>query len=181
MTGKIFGRTFVIFLVLAAASGITCIALRGSGAALQAMRGAADLLIFVLPLLFAGLLIGGLLNALIDRAWIERLFGTASGLRGLALATIGGMITPIGPYAAFPLVIALSKAGADIGTLVAFVTGWAIIGIHRVIIWEIPFIGFEFALLRFVVCLPMPFLSGHFARVIARNVRFAAQQPEDAD
>lgn len=173
MFGTPFDRTTQVFLAIASLSGLACLVLRGAGAALEALGDAATLLAVVAPQVIAGLIIGGLLQTLISRDWMERSFGRESGLRGLVLATVGGVITPTGPFAAFPLVYALWKAGADAGTLVAYLTGWAILGLHRIVVWELPFMGPEFALLRFVLCLPMPILGGWLARRLMRLPLFA--------
>ena len=173
--GKAFDTTFLIFLAITAVTGGLCLWLRGTDAALGAVLSAARLLLWITPQFLAGLLIGGLLQGLISRAWMERAFGRSSGLRGLVLACVGGVITPTGPFAAFPLVFALWKAGADIGVLVTFLTGWALIGMHRVVVWEIPFMGVEFAVLRWLVCLPLPVLAGLIARAIARRTNLGAR------
>jgi uncharacterized membrane protein YraQ (UPF0718 family) len=73
---------------------------------------------------------------------------------------------PGGPFASFPLVLALSQAGADIGALIAFLVAWAAIGINRLLIWEIPFMGLEFSALRFVSSLPLPLIAGAIARYL---------------
>lgn len=166
-----FDATFYVFLAVAVASGVACYALSGPEAFLAAVRSAAVLIAFVAPQLVAGLLIGGLLQSMIDRAWMERTLGGSSGLRGLVIASFGGAITPSGPFASFPLVLALWKAGADAGVLVAYIAGWALIGVHRVLVWEIPFLGPEFSFFRFVLGLPMPLLAGLIARAIVARTR----------
>jgi uncharacterized membrane protein YraQ (UPF0718 family) len=92
--------------------------------------------------------------------------GAESGWRGLAIASLAGIATPGGPIAAFPLVLVLAQAGADRGALVAFTTAWALNGFQRILVWEVPLLGPEFALLRFLAGLPLPLLAGWIARLL---------------
>ncbi|ADZ70597.1 permease [Polymorphum gilvum] len=158
-----------IFMALAAGSGLACYALEGGDAAWQATIEAASLLVMVLPQIAAGLLIGGFAQALISKDTAAEYLGAESGLRGLLVATVAGIVTPGGPFTSFPLVYALWTSGADVGALVAYLVSWALIGLHRIVVWELPFMGPEFALLRFVVCLPLPLLAGIFARLIVEH------------
>jgi uncharacterized membrane protein YraQ (UPF0718 family) len=99
---------------------------------------------------------------------VERWIGARSGLRGLVLATLAGMFTPGGPFIAFPLVLALLRAGADYGALVAYVTAWSLLSVFRMLVFEIPFTGIELPAVRFVTCFFLPVLVGLIARWLAR-------------
>jgi len=85
------------------------------------------------------------------------------------LATAAGTITPGGPFTSFPIVHALWVAGADAGALIAYLTAWALIGLNRLIVWELPVMGAEFALVRTLVCLPLPIVAGLIARALVRS------------
>ena len=95
----------------------------------MAFSYALNLLIFILPVLVGGLLIGGLIQQFIDQDKITKILGEKSGFSGLIFATLAGVITPGGPFTSFPIVFALWVAGADIGALVAYVAAWSLIGI----------------------------------------------------
>ncbi|HYF06891.1 MAG TPA: hypothetical protein VD970_04675, partial [Acetobacteraceae bacterium] len=71
---------------------------------------------------------------------------------------------PGGPMAAFPLVLVLAGAGADRGTLIAFISAWTLNGFQRVLVYEAPLLGVDFALLRLIASLPVPILIGWIAR-----------------
>ena len=73
----------------------------------------------------------------------------------------------------FPLVGALHEAGTGRRALVAYLTSWSTLGFQRIILWEVPLMGIEFAVLRFLASLPLPILAG----VIARHVPIAAAPP----
>ncbi len=169
---KIFDTAFFVFLALAIVTGVLCFNFGGKSAVASAVISTSSLIVFIVPQLIAGLMIGGLLQALIDREWMERTLGGSSGIRGLAIAAVGGALTPGGPFTSFPVVMALWRAGVDVGVLVSYIAAWALIGIHRIIVWELPFLGPELALFRFALGLPMPFLAGLLARTIARRTNF---------
>ena len=61
---------------------------------------------------------------------------TYLGLVTLA-SVIGGFI-PSGPSVSFPVVVVLLQAGAGFPQVVAFLTAWSIVALHRVLIYEIP-------------------------------------------
>ena len=132
-----------------------------------------------MPLIALGMMLGGLARELADPKKIAPVLGAQSGWSGLILATGLGAVTPGGPFAAFPIVYALFIAGADIGAVIAYVTAWSVIGIHRVIIWEWPLLGHEFVIVRVLTALPLPILAGALARVLARGP-LAIEPPEMA-
>jgi uncharacterized membrane protein YraQ (UPF0718 family) len=118
----------------------------------------------ILPKVAAGCLIGALVRLLVPRELIVRWVGEGSGLKGLLIASAVGAVFPGGPFTIFPLAGAFMLIGADKGAAVAFVTGWLLLGLNRVIIWEMPFFGADVVALRVLVSLPIPLMAGIFAR-----------------
>ena len=103
---------------------------------------------------------GGAAGELVSYRMVERLarqkVGAESGLRGLLIATLAGTLTPGGPITSFPFVVALYMAGADRGSLVAYLTAWSLLAFHRMVIYEIPIMGARFAWQRVVSSLVLP-------------------------
>ncbi len=95
---------------------------------------------------------------------LGRWMGAESGWTGLVVATVAGALTPGGPMAAFPLVLVLAGAGADRGALVAYIMSWTLNGFQRVLVYEVPLLGPEFAVMRLLITLPMPLLAGWIER-----------------
>jgi uncharacterized membrane protein YraQ (UPF0718 family) len=164
-------------------AGLVAVALLAAAAVLatqgaEGLRQAADralpLLAIVLPAMLAGLLLAGCLKQLVPPGALAAWMGTESGWRGLAIAALAGMATPGGPMAAFPLVLVLARAGADRGALVCFVASWALNGLQRVLVWEVPLLGADFALLRLLSGLPLGVLAG----LIARRLPIAWTPPD---
>ena len=124
------------------------------------------LLIEIIPKVIAGTLIGELIRRLVPREVIVRWLGAGSGFRGLLIAAFVGFVFPAGPFTVFPLAAALLVIGADRGAAVAFVTAWLLIGLNRMLIWELPFFGADVVMLRAVLSCWMPLAAGWLARKI---------------
>jgi hypothetical protein len=87
-------------------------------------------------------------------------------MKGLVVATIAGAATPGGPSSAYALLAVLAGSGADRGAMVAYITAWATLGMQRILVWDVPFMGAEFAILRGLVSLPLPVVAGLAARAL---------------
>jgi hypothetical protein len=48
--------------------------------------------------------------------------------------------------------------------VVAFLTAWSLLALHRFVAWEIPILGWRLAALRYSVSLAIPVLAGLAAR-----------------
>ena len=167
----------IFFVALALVSMLLVAFFRGSAALAAAMGHAWWLFVGVVPLIALGMLLGGFARELADPKKIAPILGAQSGWLGLVLATVLGAVTPGGPFAAFPIVYALFLAGADVGAVIAFLTAWSVIGVHRIVVWELPLLGPEFVIVRVLTSLPLPVLAGALARVLARG-RLAVARPE---
>ena len=119
------------------------------------------------PRIVMALLLAGILVALVPNAMIARWLGQETGLGGILLASLVGGLIPGGPIISFPIALALFKAGVGVPQLVAFLTGWSVFALHRVIAFEIPFLGWRFAAVRFMVSFVLPPLSGLLAGLIS--------------
>lgn len=156
------------FVVLATVSAGLLLWLQGPDALMRALTNAANLLVMVSPMILVGVFLGGLVKEISDPRKVAPILGAQSGWKGLVLATALGAATPGGPFAAFPIVYALSLAGADVGAVIAFLTAWSVLGLHRLVIWEFPLLGTDFVLARFLASLPLPLIAGLFARALVR-------------
>ena len=162
--------TTLAFFVAAVAATVVIATSDGAAALPPIYTEAVILLVTIIPMVVGGIFVGALVQILVPQHIISEWLGGRSGWRGLTLAATAGMITPGGPFASFPLVLALHRAGADIGTTVTYITAWSVIGIHRLVVWELPFLGEYLSLLRFAVSIPLPFIAGLLARFIAARM-----------
>jgi uncharacterized membrane protein YraQ (UPF0718 family) len=130
----------------------------------------------VAPKLGAALLIAGFIQVLLPRERVARWLGDQAGLKAVAIAAGAGMVTPGGPMTSFPLVNALHQAGSGRSALVAYLTSWSTLGLQRIMSWELPLMGVEFAAVRFLASLPLPFVAGLVCRLFGRAPEPAADR-----
>jgi uncharacterized membrane protein YraQ (UPF0718 family) len=105
---------------------------------------------------------------LIPREAVARLVGAESGLAGLVIATVAGVIMPGGPVTVYPVAGAFLLAGADVGAALAFVTSWTLLGYARALVWELPFFGANFVLWRMAIAPAFPIIVGLLGRYAAK-------------
>jgi uncharacterized membrane protein YraQ (UPF0718 family) len=113
-------------------------------------------------------LAAGLAAAVLPEAWVARTFGAESGFGAILVATGIGVVTPAGPFVAIPIAAVMIRNGATAGPVVAFISGWSLLALHRFIAWEVPMLGWRFAALRYGSCLLLPPLAGWIARTVTR-------------
>lgn len=178
-----FGGAFWGFFLFAALTGGLTWLLHGRDIFAATFLGDVELLLGTLPRALVALMVAALVFVMLPRHHISAMVGQDSGLRGLAIATAGGTITPGGPASAYALLALLGGAGAERGALVAYITAWGMLGAQRVLLWDVPFMGSEFALLRLAICLPLPFIAGYLARWMAlpMTLSHAAAPPPPAE
>lgn len=130
----------------------------------------SDLGLFVsmLPKMGAGCLIAAFVTRLLPREVVARVVGAESGILGLIIAMAMGAALPGGPLTIYPVAGAFLMLGADVGTAVAFITAWNLLGYNRALIWELPFFGAHFVGWRILIALPLPLIGGLLARMAAR-------------
>lgn len=135
----------------------------------ESLRIFTDPSIGFIPLIVAAILVAGLVQAIVPRELIAGLLGEEAGLKGIALGVLFGSVTPGGPFVAFPLVGGLYRAGAGVGTVLAYISAWSLLGIVRVPM-EIPFIGVKLVAIRIVASLVFPFIIGVIGQTIYNHV-----------
>lgn len=163
-------RTTTFFILLAFAAAAMLAWRDGGEELLDALATAARLFVFIAPVIGAALLLGGYVHALLPHDKVAHWLGPESGMRGYALAMLGGIVTPAGPFAVFPILVGLRGAGAGFAVCVVYVTAWATLGAQRVFVWELPFLGLDFVLLRIAASIPLPIIAGLLAAAAARSV-----------
>ncbi|HSH40670.1 MAG TPA: permease [Arenicellales bacterium] len=158
-------RMTLFFIALAAASAAGLGLRDGAGEVLDALGRSGMLLLGIGPVIVVALFLGGYVQALLPRDMVARWLGGDGGTLKYLLAIAAGVVTPAGPFGAFPLVVALRRAGAPFDVCVVYLSAWATLGLHRILIWELPFLGQDFVLLRVLASVPVPFAAGVLARM----------------
>jgi hypothetical protein len=159
-------RTFWIFVLLALVAGVACWFVEGRQSVVASLKSDVELLVEILPRIMAALAIAALVQVLIRRETVARVLGEEAGAKAVVLAAAAGAVTPGGPMTSFPLVNALQAAGGGRSALVSYVTSWSVLGLQRILAWEIPLLGPEFAAVRFVASLPLPLVAAAVSKLL---------------
>lgn len=104
-----------------------------------------------------------LLAVLLPAEYVARIFGEGAGASGVITASVLGAVLPGGPMVAFPLAVALFEAGAGWPQMIALLTAWAVLALHRVVAFELALVGWRFALGRLAAAAVTPFVAGFLA------------------
>jgi len=138
--------------------------------ALSVLFVSKDYLLEMVSILPPILVLCGLFDAWVPKQTIERLMGEASGASGASIALLLGTVA-MGPlYAAFPIGKSLLEKGASLYNVAVFLCVWASIKIPM-ILFEMKFLGAEFALLRLALTIPaILVISGVMKLVGAKSV-----------
>jgi uncharacterized membrane protein YraQ (UPF0718 family) len=160
--------SMIILTVLAAVFAVVAY-LRDPALPMLGARTSLSLFWYILPRLIPALILTGMLQVVIPQDLVGRYFGQAAGLRGVLLGTAAGMVTPGGPMVSVPLLVALANSGAGIAALVAYMTSWSLFGIHRIITWEAPLMGWRFVVVRVIPSLAFPVIAGWLVAAFYRE------------
>jgi uncharacterized membrane protein YraQ (UPF0718 family) len=158
-----FGLVFVA--ALAIGSGIAVWLTKGPARFAELLWADTTMILSLMPKIFGGMVLAIGLTMALPRERTQRLVGPDSGVRGLAIAALAGALVPGGPTVTYPMVLGLMAAGADLGAGVALVSGWVLLGVNRILIWEMSLIPSWLVALRVILSLWVPVALGLAVRV----------------
>lgn len=164
LLARAFDRGFWLFAGMSVVAGIACWLWIGPQAFQIGFHDDIGLMAAIAPRIVLAMFVAGLVEAVLPKDKVAYWVGAESGMRGLLIATAAGALTPGGPITSFPFVVALYMAGADRGSLVAYLTAWSLLGFQRVTVWEMPLLGLDFVWVRTLANLPFPIMAGLLAR-----------------
>ncbi len=173
IVAEAFGLSFWVFVAVAAIAGWATWELKGADAFKNALSWDIDLLLFLLPRMIGGMLLAGMVQAILPPELVAKWVGEEAGVKGIIIAAAVGMLTPGGPMTSFPIVVAFYMSGAGRGALVAYITGWSLLGFQRTLVWELPLLGTEFTLYRIAAVIVLPIMAG----LIAQRIPLAPPAP----
>jgi len=110
--------------------------------------------------------VAGMVQVLVPREILSEWVGAESGMRGILIGTVTGALAPGGPYVSLPVAAGLLQAGAGVGTMVAFLTGWSLWAVSRLPM-EVGIMGWKFTLIRIASTFFFPPIAGLIAQMIA--------------
>jgi uncharacterized membrane protein YraQ (UPF0718 family) len=158
--------TSSLLMIAAAVLAVLAVYVKSPKAAESGVGAGLSLLIEIAPRMIAAFTLAGLVQAVVPQETIVRWMGQGSGYRGLMIGMTLGSVTPGGPMTHFPVIASLYKVGVGVGPLVAYLTAWSLIGVQRIIMWELPFLGAKVVAIRVAVSLFFPFLAGWLCELI---------------
>ena len=148
-------------VLLAIALGLAALAARKNPHLVrQGVMLSVQRFIAILPRIALALTAAGFIGKLVPSGPIAHHIGPESGIYGTLIASLVGGFIPSGPIVSFPIVVVLLQAGAGVPQVVAFLSAWSIIAVHRALIYEIPMMGWRFCALRIMASAPLAPLSG---------------------
>lgn len=140
---------------------------RGQDQHLQGLKAAGQMTLEILPLVVFAFIVAGMAQALVPQGQVSKWIGSEAGFRGVLIGSLAGMLTPGGPFVSMPLAAGFLRAGAGLGTMVAFMVSWSLWGIHRLPL-EIGILGWRFTAIRLVSTLIFPPLAGIIASALGK-------------
>ncbi len=142
---------------------------QGDGRHIQGMRAAWTITLDTFPLLILAFIVAGMVQAFLSKEFVAEWIGTEAGWRGILLGTVAGSLCPGGPYISLPIAAGLYRAGAGVGTMVAFMSGWSLIAVNRLPM-EIGMLGWRLTTIRILCTFFFAPISGFLAQFFFSKV-----------
>ena len=142
---------------------------RGKGEHIVGLKSARDILVQIAPLLVFAFIVAGMIQVLIPTETISKYVGSESGFSGIFIGAVIGGLMPGGPFISLPIAAGLLVAGAGIGTMVAFMTGWSVWAVSRLPI-EVGIMGWRFTAIRLASSFLFPVIAGLLANLFFGDV-----------
>jgi len=114
----------------------------------------------IVPRMICALIGAEFMAMMIPAEVIGRFLGNEAGLLSILIGSLTGLLIPAGPIISFSIAATFAKAGASTPAVIAFLTAWSLFGMHRILIYEIPLLGFSFLRLRMLSVIILPIVAG---------------------
>ena len=115
-----------------------------------------------------GIILAGFVQELIPKTLIADWIGPTSGLIGILMGTLAGMILTGGAFVVIPIIASIYAAGAGEGPIIALLTAANLTRIQGLFVIELPFFGTRISLSRYLICLFVPPIIGFVGSVLFR-------------
>ena len=134
------------------------------GVHIPGLKVSGTMLWQIIPLLVLAFVVAGMIQVLIPQELISKWVGVESGFRGIIVGTVLGSLAPGGPFVSMPIAAGLLRAGAGVGTMVAFLTGWSLLALSRMPL-EVGIMGWKFTAIRLACTFFFPPVAGWIANI----------------
>lgn len=153
----------IILLILTIISSVIAFKMNVFG---NGLKSSFEMSVYILPLLLVAMLLAGMLQSIIPKEYITKLLGKETGIKGIIIGALLGIILPGGPYVSFPILAVIYKGGASMGAVSAILSSWGLLGMFRFINFELPILGFQFAFARYVSSFIFPVIIGIITQLL---------------
>ena len=162
--------SLIILVVLVLAALIATLFKGGWPLVMEGLRKSYGTLASMWWRVLIGILLGGFIQGLIPRAVVAEWIGPASGLTGILIGSVAGMVITGGAFVVMPIIASIYTAGAAAGPIIALITAANLVRVQGLFVMEIPFFGARIAISRYIICLFVPPLVGMVGGVIFRLI-----------
>ena len=157
-------KDLLILLALVLAVGTATFLKGGWQLTVSGIKQSGQLFQTVWLYLILGFILGGLIQRLTPSTLIARWMGHASGIKGIFIGAYMGTIVPGGPWVFMPIYASIYGAGAAAGPIIALFAGRSMLSLQMLVVWQIPFLGVEISLAKYIACLFLPPIIGFAGR-----------------
>ena len=134
------------------------------GVHIPGLKVSGTMLWQIIPLLVLAFVVAGMVQVLVPKELISNWVGAESGFKGIIIGTVLGSLAPGGPFVSMPIAAGLLRAGAGVGTMVAFLTGWSLLAFSRMPL-EVGIMGWKFTAIRLACTFFFPPIAGWIANI----------------
>jgi uncharacterized membrane protein YraQ (UPF0718 family) len=135
---------------------------KGGGEHIAGLKVGLNMTWQIIPLLVFAFVVAGMVQVLVPQELLNKWIGAESGFRGIVIGSIAGGLSPGGPYVSLPIAGGWLQAGAGVGTMVAYLTGWSLYAVGRLPM-EVGILGWKLTVARLISTLIFPPLAGLIA------------------
>ena len=153
----------IAYAAFGVAVGGYCYYLKGAEGFSMAIDVQVEMMAGMLPRITLAFGIAALLWVLLDAEKLKELIQKQRGVMQLVYATILGAITPGGPTSSFSILNLFLASGLGYVIGITYITAWSMLGVQRILIWDMPLLGIDQASLRFLAGFWLPSLAGLLA------------------
>src|SRR5690554_716503 len=158
-------QTTIILSILALM--LVLVNAKTTGKHLDGLKSGAKQLLQAAPLSLGAFILVGMIEVLVPAAFVQNRLSAEAGFRGILLGSLGGMLLAMGPYAAFPIIVSILAAGAGMGTVVAIITSFCILGMIKAP-FEAAFLGPKFLICKMLASIPFCISAGLIAHFVEK-------------
>jgi uncharacterized membrane protein YraQ (UPF0718 family) len=160
--------SLIILIILVVTALLAVLKKGGWPLAIEALKRSKAILSSMWWKVLMGIVLAGLIQVLIPKATIADWIGPATGLTGILIGSVAGMILTGGAFVVIPIIGSIYEAGAGAGPIIALLTAANLTRIQGLFIIEIPIFGMRLSVTRYLVCLPVPPAIGLFGSFLFR-------------